>query len=68
MSRQETVKVTIKKDGSGIIGFDLNGFRGEGCDVIKDIEAALGNVVECEATEEAHIHEIPDPVFNELAR
>jgi hypothetical protein len=67
MSRQETVKITIKKDGSGQMKFDLNGFQGEGCNVIKEIESALGMIEHTEETEEAHLFENPDPAFNELA-
>lgn len=64
---QEQVKVTIKKDGSGMMSFDLNGFVGEGCDVIKDIEMALGTVEHTEDTQERYLYENPDPAFNELA-
>ena len=63
---QETVTVKIKKDGSGVMSFETQGFVGEGCDIIKDIEMALGTVQHTEATEEAYLHTIPDPVFNEL--
>ena len=68
MSREETVKIKIKKDGSGEMSFDLNGFVGTGCDAIKQIEEAMGNITHTEETEEAHLHEIPDPAFNELAQ
>ncbi len=64
---QEKVTVKIKKDGSGVMSFETQGFVGEGCDIIKDIEMALGNVTHTEATEEAFLHSNPDPVFNELA-
>lgn len=65
--RQETVKIKIKKDGSGQMSFDLEGFVGSGCDIIKDVEAQLGMITHTEATEEANLYEIPDPAYNELA-
>ena len=64
---QETVTVKIKKDGSGVMSFETQGFVGEGCDIIKDIEMALGTVEKMEATAEAYITGMGDPVFNELA-
>jgi len=67
MAHEEKITVKIKKDGSGNMSFDCNGFIGEGCDVIKDIENALGMVTYSENKEEAHLYENPDPVFNELA-
>ncbi len=67
MAREEKVVIKIKKDGSGQMSFDLDGFVGEGCNIIKDIENSLGMVTHTEDTEEMHLHEIPDPVFNELA-
>jgi len=64
---QETVKVKIKKDGSGIMSFETQGFIGEGCDIIKDIEMALGTVEHTEDTEERYLYENPNPAFNELS-
>lgn len=64
---QETVKIKIKKDGSGIMSFETSGFVGEGCDVIKDIEMALGNIEKTEDTAERYLYENPSPAFNELA-
>ena len=63
---QEKVVVKIKKDGSGVMSFETQGFVGEGCDIIKDIEMAIGNVESTEATAEAFMYDNPDPVFNEL--
>ena len=63
---QEKVTVKIKKDGSGVMSFETEGFVGEGCDIIKDIEMAIGTVTHTEATAEAYLHSNPDPVFNEL--
>ena len=64
---QEKVVVKIKTDGSGVMSFETQGFVGEGCDIIKDIEMALGTIEHTEATAEAYLHSNPDPVFNELA-
>jgi len=63
---QETVTVKIKKDGSGVMSFETEGFIGEGCDIIKDIEMAIGTVTTTEATAEAFMYDNPDPVYNEL--
>jgi len=63
---QEQVKITIKKDGSGSMSFETEGFVGEGCDIIKDIEMAIGTVEHTEATAEAFMYDNPDPVYNEL--
>ncbi len=64
---QEIVKVKIKKDGSGIMSFETQGFTGCGCDIIKDIEMALGNVTHTEDTAERYLYEIPDNAYNELS-
>jgi len=61
----ESVIVKIKKDGS--IAFDCNGFIGEGCDIIRDIENAVGSVQKSELKDEAFLHETPLPAYNELA-
>ena len=66
MARQETVTVKIKKDGSGAMSFDANGFVGEGCNILKDIESTLGIVTNTEEKDEMYQYEIPDPVYNEL--
>ena len=68
MARQKVVKVKIKKDGSGTMNFDLDGFVGNECDSIKELEDQMGMIQEREATEDAHLYEIPDPAFNELAQ
>jgi len=65
---QETVKVKIRKDGSGIMNIETSGFVGEGCDIIKDVEMAIGFIEKTEDTAERYLYEIPDPAFNELAR
>ena len=64
---QEKVTVRIKKDGSGIMSFETSGFQGEGCNIIQDIEMAIGSVEHTEATAEAYVDTISDPVYNELA-
>ena len=63
---QEIVKIKIKKDGSGIIKFETQGFVGEGCDVIKDIEATLGMIEHTEDTAERYLYENPDPNYINL--
>jgi len=63
---EEVVKIKIKKDGSGVMSFETSGFIGEGCDIIKDIEMALGTVEHTEDTAERYLYENPDPVYNEL--
>ena len=63
---QEKVIVKIKKDGSGVMSFETQGFVGEGCNIINDIEMAIGSVEKTEATAEMYNSMIPDPVFNEL--
>lgn len=67
MARQETVKIKIKRDGSGEMAFDLDGFVGEGCDIIKQIEDQMGVITHTEETADAHLYENPDPAYNELA-
>ena len=66
MSHQETVKIKIKKDGSGQMSFDLDGFVGDGCNILKDVEAALGMVSQTEDKAEMHQYEDPDLCYNEL--
>jgi hypothetical protein len=63
---QEKVTIKIKKDGSGTMSFETEGFVGEGCNIIKDIEMALGTVTHTEETAEAFMYDNPDPVYNEL--
>lgn len=67
MTRQEKVTIKIKKDGSGNMTFDLNGFEGSGCDVLKEIEEQMGLITHTEDTEDALKYIIPDEQFNELA-
>jgi hypothetical protein len=57
---QETVTIRIKKDGSGSMSFETTGFQGCGCDIIKDIEMALGTVEKTEDTAERYLYENPD--------
>lgn len=62
----EKVVVKIKTDGSGVMSFETQGFTGAGCNIIQDIEMAIGTVEKTEATAEMYVGGIPDPVFNEL--
>ena len=62
-----SVNLVTAKDGSGNMKFETQGFTGEGCNIIKDVEAALGQVTHTEATAEAYVTGMGDPVFNELA-
>ena len=66
MSGEKTVKVFIKNDGSGKTKFELNGFVGNECDSIAQLEAQMGTVVKTEATAEAALYENPDHAHNEL--
>ena len=56
----EEVKVKIsKKDGK--MSFDCNGFTGEGCSVIEEIEMSLGSVTSAKDKDERFQYEIPVP-------
>ncbi len=61
MDSPKTIKVVIKKDGSGEISFDLDGFIGNSCDELEQIENAMGH---CKR-EDTHerLYEQPDPAF-----
>lgn len=56
----EEVKIKIDKK-SGKMSFDCNGFTGEGCSVIEDIENQLGTVAKHEDKDERYQYEIPVP-------
>lgn len=56
----EDVKIRIDKK-TGKISFDCNGFIGEGCSAIEEIEAMLGSVVKHEDKDERYQYEIPVP-------
>ena len=60
--REEKVTVVINRK-SGTVGFECNGFVGEGCNIIADIENAVGQVQMRANTEEAYQYVIPDPVM-----
>ena len=61
MSREQTVEVTIKADGT--MSFEMNGFIGNECDTISQIEEQIGVDLTTEDTEERSLYEIPDPQF-----
>lgn len=60
--REEKVTIVVNKK-TGLVNFECNGFIGSGCNVISDIENAVGQVTTTTATEEAYQYEIPDPVM-----
>ena len=60
---QETVKITIDKK-SGAMTFDLNGFIGNGCDIITQIENQIGQTTKTEDKAERWQWEIPNNEFN----
>jgi len=63
MARQETVTIKIAKGTSGTMSVECDGFIGEGCNVLKDLESQLGMVKSTSVKDEAYQYEIPDPVF-----
>ena len=64
---EQKVKVLIKRDGSGEVEFKLDGFMGEECTTLEELENDLGSVVERKDTQERFIHRNPDMVPNELS-
>lgn len=61
----EEVKVRIsKKDGK--MTFECNGFVGEGCSVIEDIETQLGTVTKHEDKDERYQYELRVPASQGL--
>ena len=61
----EDVKIRISKK-TGKMSFDCNGFTGEGCSVIEDIENQLGSVKQHEDKDERYQYEIPVPATQGL--
>jgi len=61
----EEVKIRIDKK-TGKMSFDCNGFTGEGCSVIEDIENQLGSVQKHEDKDERYQYEIPVPASQGL--
>ena len=61
----EEVKIKIDKK-TGKMSFDCNGFTGEGCSVIEDIENSLGTVQKHEDKGERFQYEIPVPASQGL--
>lgn len=56
----EDVKIRIEKK-TGKMSFDCNGFVGEGCSIIEDIENQIGNTIKHEDKDERYQYEIPVP-------
>lgn len=65
----QSVKVIIETDRNGdtTTKFELEGFVGNECDSIAELEAQMGNVMSNKATDEAYQNELPNPLPNELA-
>jgi len=61
----EDVKIRISKK-TGKMSFDCNGFVGEGCNVIEEIESQLGTVQKHEDKDERYLYEIPVPASQGL--
>jgi hypothetical protein len=61
----EEVKIIINKK-TGRMSFDCNGFIGEGCSVIEEIEAQLGTVQQHANKDERYQYEIPVPATQGL--
>ena len=63
------VKIKIKKDGSGNITFDMDGFQGTECtDLSEKIEASIGATdVDREMKQEMYIDDNIKPQYNELS-
>lgn len=62
----EEVKIRIDKK-TGKMSFDCNGFVGEGCSVIEEIEMQLGSVTKHEDKDERYQYEIPVPATQGLS-
>jgi hypothetical protein len=62
----EEVKIRIDKK-TGKMSFDCDGFVGEGCSVVEDIEAQLGTVQTHKDKDERYQYEIPVPATQGLA-
>lgn len=63
--REEIVNVEIDlKDGK--VKIEAEGFVGEGCDCLNNLEMNLGTVTNREEKEERYQYEIPDPAFINL--
>lgn len=66
MNAPETVTVKIsKRDGK--MSVDCDGFIGEGCSVIEDIEMQLGTVQKHEDKDERYQYELKVPATQGLA-
>jgi len=63
--REEVVSVEIDVK-SGNVKVETDGFIGDGCDCINDLELSLGTVTNREEKDERYQYEIPDPVFTNV--
>ena len=61
----ETVKVRIEKK-TGIVKMEMDGFVGEGCRVIEQIENAIGTVTERKDNDGAYQYLQPDFIPNSI--
>lgn len=61
--REENVKVEIDLN-TGKVKMETEGFVGEGCDVVNDLEMNLGTVENRKEKDERYQYELPDPVYN----
>lgn len=61
----EEVRVRIYKK-TGQMSFDCDGFVGEGCSVIEEIESQIGQTVKHSDKDERYQYEIPVPASQGL--
>lgn len=59
--RREQVKIKIKKS-DGTVKVEADGFVGEGCNALNDMEMALGTRQSYETKDEAYQYQLPDVV------
>ena len=64
MAEQVTVRIS-KKDGK--MAFDCNGFQGEGCNIIEDLEQQLGTVEKHADKDERYQYELHVPATQGLS-
>lgn len=62
--REEIVNVEIDIK-TGNVQVEAEGFVGDGCDCLNQLELSLGTVTNREEKDERYQYEIPDPVFNQ---
>lgn len=60
-------KVIVTIDGeTGNISMEADGFKGEGCNVLGDVERSLGSVTKREAKSEKYQYVLPDILPNHV--